>query len=220
MTLPEVRDIFRSLPSGGNLTDENRFDDNYLDQLIHSVRALSISNKANVMKKRLPIWYQSMIPEYSKDFQDGQKLCVKFQIPDVITLDARENGYGYCGTVECNKAFRIWTDRGVFASACNDRIMNPTSGRTTNILFEGSNYGEIYGATLITELPRFVAIFAIPTDVPTYNILTDQYPIDEGSIEDMINIMTKANLNIITKSFYDRVNQGRVDNAATAPARP
>ena len=218
MTLPEYYDTICALPDGGYLNPDTRFDKGYMYNLIHAARATVIRMDYIKNKKPRPIWYQSYTPPYSRDFQDGQLLCVKFQLPDVIALSGAENGYGYVGTIQCNKAYRIWTSRADFAAACTDRLMNPSSGRTVNVLFEGSNYGEIYGPALM-DIPRFVAIYSDPTKVPTYNILKDQYPFEESNIKDMCNVITRTDMTVITKSFVDRVQQGRIDNAQPIPQR-
>lgn len=212
MILQELREIVKGLPSGGYLSSDQRESNEFIDKLINTGRAVVIPQIYSRTRKFLPIWVQSFTPEYSKLFQDGYKGSFMFIIPPVIGLGPPESGYEYIGSTDCNIQMRVWTNRSKFTSAISDRLMNPTSGRKTNILFEGANVGEVYSQLGLKTAPVVRAIYANPMDIPTYNIMKDNYPLDEGSIKELVNYLEKTDMMILTKSFFDRVNQGK-DNS-------
>lgn len=213
MKLEQIRDLFRGRPSGGFLNSDQRESNEFIDYTINLIRGMALPIRFAKDRKKPAIWMQEYAPEYSKDFQDGTKGKIQFTLPDVINLGATDSGYGYIGGTECNFQFRIWTDRSEFTSAMQDRLMNPASGRTSNVLFEGSRHVEIYSLAKVTTPPKFIGVYANPMEIPTYNMLTDEYPVDELSLKEMLNIFDRTDLMILTKSFVDRIKNSRDDTA-------
>lgn len=214
MLLQAIRDIIRALPDGGYLSPDNRLQDEFLDMLIHSARATVIRNQYLKYRRIGPQWLQYHSPEYSKIFQDGNLCHVRFSIPQVIALDGRADGVSFIGQDNNNCTYRQVNNRSAFSAMMKDRIMNPQSGRKPYALFSG-NEVELYGSVLITTPPRIEAIWAIPTEVSTYNVLTDDYPIEESLIREISNTIMQQDMVIITKSFADMVNQGKDTSAIT-----
>lgn len=213
MLLQQIRNLVQGLPKGGYLSSDMAESYEFIDFLINTGRAVVLPMVFSKSKTKLPIWYQTYIPEFSKEFQDGYKGTVQFDIPDIIGLSASENGYGYIGGTQCNYQARIWTNRSRFTSWMSDKIFDPTTGRKMNILFEGSRHCEIYyGNFLVKEPLSFVGVYANPMELTSYNVLKDDYPLDQGSIKELVNYLEKTDMMILTKSFVDRVHQGKDDS--------
>lgn len=220
MLITQWRDLVRGLPSGGYLSSDQRESNEFIDKLIGTTRSIIIPQVYAKTKRIMPIWIQSYSPEYSKEYQDGYKGAAMFILPPVISLGMAENGYEYIGSKECNEQMRVWTNRSKFTSAISDPLMNPTSGRKMNILFEGANNAEVYAKLGIKTAPIIKAIFTNPMDVPSYNMLEDQYPMDEASGELMVKIMMREDMQMMAKAIVDRVKQGRDDTAIPVPRMP
>lgn len=214
MLLQAIRDIIRALPDGGYLSPDNRFQDEFVDMLIHSARAWVIRDQFIKYKRISPQWLQTFIPEYDKVYQDGSNCHVRFTIPQVIALDGRMDGVSFIGNDGKNCTFRQINNRATFAAMTHDPIMNPQSGRKAYALFSG-NEVELYGSVLLTSPPRIEAIWAIPPDINTYNVLIDDYPIEESLIREISRVIMQQDMIIITKSYTDMVNQGKDTAAVT-----
>lgn len=207
MTLPELYERIGSLPSGGYLTVDTRFDRGYIYSLIHTARAVIISERWKMNGMVPAVYYQPYKPEYVilSQTEDG---CYSrfYNVPDIINLDGRATGLGYVGSTGTLCQFREVNNSAVLASMMNNRIIRKM--RKPIVLVLGGGEIEVYSTDSIENL-RMEAIFADPTKVPTYNVDYDQYPIDASDISKIELYMLQGSMNMITRTPMDRVNEQR-----------
>lgn len=210
MTLPAIAERISNLPSGGYLTENSKFDRHYLYSLIDSAAATVKRVEYNTTKKIHQSWYFPLNITVDISQQVNSGCYFKYEIPQIIALDARHMGLGFVGTIIANQGFRVTVGRAAFASQQADRYMKVRSS-VTDILID-NGFIEMYG-----KLARKVlmsACWASVMDLPNYNLEKDHYPIEESQITAIEKVITQTELLIITKSFADRMaNMNRTDDA-------
>lgn len=207
MTLPELYERIGSLPSGGYLTVDTRFDRGYIYTLIHTARAVIVSERWKMNGMIPAVYYQPYKPEYVILSQDADGCYSKFyNVPDIINLDGRATGLGYVGANGQLCQFREVNNRAVLASMMNNRIIRKM--RKPIVLVLGGGEMEVYSTDSIEDF-RMEAIFADPTKVPTYNVDFDQYPIDASDISKIELYILQGSMSMTTRTPMDRINEQR-----------
>lgn len=215
MTLAELYERIGSLPSGGYLTVDTRFDKGYIYSLIHTARAFIVSERWKMNGMVPPVYYQPYKPEYVILSQDTDGCYSKFyNVPDIISLDGRATGLGYVGATGSLCQFREVNNRAVLASMMNNRIIRKM--RKPIVLVLGGGEMEVYSNDSIENL-RMEAIFADPTKVPTYNVDFDQYPIDASDISKIELYILQGSMTMTSRTPMDRINEQR---DTTIPPQP
>lgn len=187
MTLPQIADQIIKEVQGGVRTIESKFSYEYIYSLIHTYRANVIRQQYSKAKRIHPLWTQQYLPEFSKDLQDD--ICmVKFQVPPSIIMNEQVNGYLYIGEVNGSCAYNQLNSRAELSTYNQHRVTK----EAVRIIYSDGIL-EVYGNTEIKQL-RIDAVFANPTDVPTYNIELDQYPIDNESLNQAKELIVKTEL--------------------------
>lgn len=207
ITLPMFYDRIASLPDGGNLTSDNRLKRGYVYSLIHSASAKAKQNQFLRTKKIHPSWVVQFYPEWIPDAQFDP--CVKrFVMPQVIALDSRMIGVNFVGGIKGTTAFDVVVGRAKYVSWQSD----PIAKTSKNTLILENGVAELHG-----DAKNFFMDIVIfdPTENPAYNIEKDPYPIEAGLIPDVEAIILQTNLNIITKSFWDKKPDAVDDSAIT-----
>lgn len=207
MTIREIYERIASLPNGGYITVDTRLDQGYMYSLIHSARATVVNERWRNFGFVPPVYYQKFKPEYVILSQDDSVCYSKFyNIPQIIALDGRATGLGYVGANGQLCQFREVNNRAQMASMMSNRIISKM--RKPMVLMLGGGEMEIYSNDSIENL-RMEAIFADPTKVNTYNIDFDDYPVDMGDISRMEQILMQGQINMISRTQMDRVNDQR-----------
>ena len=207
MTLPELYERIASLPSGGYLTVDTRFNRGYMNSLIHTARAMIISQRFKEDGAVPPVYYQPYKPEYVILSQDAEGCYSKFyNVPEIIALDGRSTGLGFVGGNGSLCMFREVNNRAAFASMMNNRLFKKL--RKPVALMLGGGEMEIYSRDSIENI-KMEAIFADPTKVDTYNVDFDNYPIDASDISKIENFLLAGPIQVIARGPIDRVNEQR-----------
>lgn len=207
MTLPQLYERIASLPSGGYLTVDTRLDKGFMYSLIHSARAFIVAERWKQYGKIPPVYYQPFTPQYNELSQDGTMCYTTFyNIPDIIALDGRATGLGYVGSDGCQCLFREVSSRAAWASMKEHRSFK----RNTKpyVLFAGSGMCEVWFKDSIENI-TFNAIFSDPTQVDTYNVDFDPYPMDVSDIPKMETYLLQGSMGLVYKTPIDRVNDQR-----------
>ena len=215
MTLPELYERIGSLPSGGYLTVDTRFDRGYIYSLIHTARAFIVSERWKANGMIPPMYYQKYKPEYVILSQDEGSCYSKFyNVPDIISLDGRASGAGFIGGNGTNCQFREVNNRAEFASMMNNRLFRKL--RKPVVLFLGSGEIEVYSQDNIEDI-QIEAIFADPTKVSSFNVDFDQYPIESSDISKLELYLLQGPVNSIVRTPMDRVNEQRDTTVSPQP---
>ncbi len=196
MVLKEIAELVRALPNGGVVNSNDRWDFGYLYGLVITYRARLL--KANfVGNKRInPVCYQKHWPEYEELLQDEDGCTVKFRHPEVISLDDRNDGFRYIGGVDCASNLPRIQSRA-WASTFNDnRITKVNSRRRASVLYDGSaQILEVFGDPEVEELLT-ESLLANPMSIPTFNYLTDEFPLSQSDINDLVAMIFNDNISV------------------------
>ena len=222
MDIKEVRSRIMALPSAGvaNLKD-SRFTPAYLDNLANQARGAAIRERVRRNNPVHQSWYMTWEPEYSTTFQktglDDDALCyVRFKMIPYISINSRLDGINFIGGANNNVLYRQVNDRATFAMNQKDRLLKAKSRMgIVHVLIE-DGVCEAWSKINIDSL-RIRLIPSDPFDIPTWNPDVDDYPIDVSLMDDMVRWLMQTDLTVITKSFYDRITNGRDETAPPIP---
>lgn len=202
MTLPQVRESVIRIVSAALKTDEDRYEAAYIDDVIHQYRAEAIWTVWQRAKRVNANWTQQFISTYSKDLQDDDCL-VRFACPPLIALDKKTDGAIYVGSIVGNVSYRKVTSRAELANNDVHRFIKSNSRAIKALYSDG--FWEIHGDPLIKEL-RIDGVFANPTDVPTFNPISDQYPIDDKTLTMVKNLIVLSEMAPMASTEPDRIS--------------
>ncbi len=196
MLLKEIAEMITRLPDGGVINSNDRWDYGYLYALVRTYRARL--HKANfINNKRInPVCYQKHWPEYEELLQDEDGCTVKFRHPEVISLDDRNDGFRYIGGVDCASNLPRIQSRA-WASTFNDnRVTKVNTRRRASVLYDGNaQILEVFGDPEIEEILT-ESLLADPLSIPTFNYLTDPYPLSDSDVNDVISMIFNDNVAI------------------------
>jgi hypothetical protein len=186
-TLEQIVQSCISSVSGGSFTDEgNIYTGKYKDR-IHEARANTLREKYIQTRFLHPDWIQRYYPEYDEYMQDN-KCVTKFKCPGFIDLGMRD-GLVYVGS-ECDpKAFNRVLNIGELSTV---RAHDIYSRNRTVVLVE-NGYIYIYSNKRIED-PVVAGVFSRPVDVPSFNELKDNYPIDPQSLMAVEDVVVQRQL--------------------------
>jgi hypothetical protein len=206
MTLLEIATQIIKEVQGGMRTVESKFSNEYIYSLIHAYRANVLRAQFSKSKRIHPLWTQQFYPEYSADLQDD--VCaVKFQIPASIIMNEQTNGYLYIGEVAGNCAYKQLNSRAELSTYNQHRV----SKQGVRIIYSDGTL-EVYGNIEMKTL-RVDGVFANPAEIPTFNPDFDNYPMDNESINQMKDIIVKAQLGKEAQTPAD-FKQNQLDETA------
>lgn len=212
MTLPEIYERVASLPSGGYLTNDTRFDKGFIYSLVHSARAVIVMERWKSDLSIPPIYRQEYTPTFVEVAQDNQMCCSTFyDCPELIALDNRASGLGYVGTTTgVPKTFAEVADAVTLASLLNTK-RNLAAKKFPLVLREEGRI-RIYWKDTIKSF-KMTGVFIDPTELPTYDIPTSTYPIDIGDIAKMELYIMQGAMNSVMRTMVDRIANKRDDTA-------
>jgi hypothetical protein len=181
-TLRQIADKVIRKGENGISVDESKYDLEFIYAKIHDARATAIFEQWQKTKRINTLWTQKYTPTYNEYIQDADGCVVYFSCPGVISLDGLMDGFLYIGQVDCNSAFRKVESRAKLASFNNYRHTK----NSTNIarVIHSDGLLEVWGNTFIEQI-QVDAVFSNPTQVDTYVVDYDQYPVD-SKIENRI----------------------------------
>jgi hypothetical protein len=215
MTLPEIYERIAALPTGGYITVDSRLNKGYVYSLIHSARAFIVGERWKQFGKIPPIYYQPFTPEYNGYSQDSGMCYTKFyNVPDIIALDGRSSGLGFVGGEGTICQFREISSRSAWASFKAHRTASHTD--KAYVLFSQSGECEVWSKQPIENM-TFNAIFSDPTQVNTFNVDFDSYPMDVSDIPKMETYLLQGSMGLVYKTPIDRVNDQRDTTVAPLP---
>lgn len=210
MKLLEIIEIFQAMPSGGIITDENRYDQRFMELAADHSRSVAIQQLWKANKRINPSWLQSYFPIWRETMQDDA--CVtKFYCPGVITLDGRGNGFNYIGSEKGNRNFRYANTRGDLANIYQHRYAKPDHDNP--VAYYEEELLEIHGPVTARNI-RLDALFSHPTKIPTFNKVHDEYPASLEVVDLMKDIIFKSETSVIITRPIDTRSDSK-DTAMT-----
>lgn len=218
MTQRELKEVIQRLPSGGIMTDSNRYDDAYIIALMNTYRGLVLKTVYQKDKRINPVCYQKYYPRYESDLQDTA--ChVKFRMPEVICMDEHSDGLRFMGSIDGDVSFRRVHSRAKLAIYNSHKIMNVNNKRAISVLYDGNDQIlEVYGNKDLKEM-MVEGIFVNPNDIPTYNALLDQYPFSEDYVPLLQNMILREVTSVAEGKPSTILNNDGVDGGVRAPKK-
>lgn len=195
-TLIELRDDIISIPSGGVMIDDTKYDFPYIEYLLHQYRERAIVTAWSTSKRINPLWTQQFVAEYDEELQESDKY-VLFKAPPPIAIDSMMDGFLYIGETDGNCAYTKVVTRADLANRNEHRYSKCEPG-DIKVLWNNGVF-EVYGNTMLKEL-RVDGVFADPTLIPTYNMQYDQYPVSNDIIVLMKEMMMKEQVQAMTQT--------------------
>lgn len=206
-TLPELYDMFASLPSGGYITSDSRFQKGEMYSVINKCKNRAQKIVYGQEKRVHPMWYMPFYPNYDSTWQTND--CFKrFRMPDYNNLDTVMGGIGYVGAANTLNTFHVIESRVQLSDWMNHPILKPRT-KDVYILIEN---GWAYVYSTVRDFQMMI-IPANPQDIPTYNVDNDPYPVDGALIELMTQIAMKGDLFMYSKTKVDLIQDGRDSTA-------
>lgn len=213
-TLKEIVDKIKSTIEGGITTDESRLDDLFIENKIHSARALILSNLVRAgMRDRIN---ETFVQTINPDLLEIDVECdyVAFECPPVIHLDDRHDGFVYVGHFSGIKPFmRIRSNYSALS-------MHSLFLKEKEIVWDfvsnvtGSYDIHVYKNTKLKKI-LIRAIFNDPTAVPNYRKDVDQYPLDAVTENEVVEMVAMDLLRKLAGKVPDYIS----DSQDTLPRR-
>lgn len=177
-TLQNITQEIIAQVEGGVFTDETKFEETFVDSIVHQVRAdLFRQNQSNIMSNQ---WQQSYFPEYVETMQETGDCFVRFYAPASILTKDGGDMTSYVGPASGKVGY---TRLGLYGSISVDLahpITNPFKKGVAGYVLEYADTGQmqvkIYGNIDIQSF-RMDFVHYNPTDNPSYRRSTDLYPI-------------------------------------------
>lgn len=216
LTLPQIYEQAASLPSGGYITVDSRFDKGYMYSMIHLGRAVIAQERWKTQGKIPPIYFQPFTPKYEILSQSPGCFTQFYDVPDIIQLDQRASGIGYIGATGELCQFREISSEGAFAAMQHHRILKMGRGKVYALILGGGEV-KVYSPFPIENM-RMQILASDPTTVPSYNIDMDSYPIDAGDLPKLYQYLMQGVMSLTYKTPIDRVNDQR-DITVPPPVR-
>jgi hypothetical protein len=220
LTLRERVEKLERLPAGGIITDESRYDFEYMVSLLNAARQVALSFQWKLTKRIPYICYQKHYPRYESDMQQDIQCFVRFCVPDAINLwgqgvGENTDGFVYVGDVSGKRGYAKITDRGQLSTLNQHRFMK-NNGRYMAFMFDAPvGAMEIYGNPDLRKL-LINGLFSDPRDCNTYNVDFDPYPIDDQLGDMCEKAIFGANTSIIASTTPDYISNSTDINTMSA----
>lgn len=177
-TIIEIKEQVVAMDSGGIFTDESRFNDLYVNALIHQYRADAIMNLFHTTGRVHEKWTQTSFLVFDQNLQESN-LFVRFACPAMLTVDEYRDGFQFIGQTDGLVRFGKTNTRATMA---NNQLHRFTKFRPNRPeAYWGNGFLDIYGNPMLRKV-RVDGIHSNPEECNTYNPAVDQYPIDDEGL--------------------------------------
>lgn len=201
MTLPKIKDTIQRFIDGLKTVQGSVIDPKFLDSGILHYRAEIAYRNYKRDGGLNDLYYQriNLLPNISLQYSapSGSILMTQPQqdnkpafIPSFIKLGVYD-GIQYCGSRDGHAWIRI-KNRQQLSNLLANKITNPKNNPClTYFLWAPANrWMEIYNDSTVGEGMMY-AVVADPSQVTEYNKDTDDFPMDEGDLVELIELMKK-----------------------------
>jgi hypothetical protein len=202
--------VQRNMNAGLNKPD-SQYDQEYIEALIDQYREHTFITTYNGSRELAAnptvdgMWLLNITLQYDPVAQDANANYVKFLCPDVIRINKDINGFQSVG----NQGVKF--SQILFADDINSTLLLDNENA---YFFHDGTWLRIYNNLDIKEVP-ILAIFRKPLSVPGFNPELQEYPMPDGLIPLMIELMKKRELNQESQTPVDnRPDENPIPKAA------
>lgn len=189
MKISDIVDEIKKDIGSGISTDEARFDDLYIENKIHSARAILISNR---MMGGIRFINDSWVQTIDTDFVTRDKDCgtVYFTCPSPISVSSHEDGFVYVGHANGIKPF-IRSRKNGFTTL----TMHSLFQKSQQVFWDWKQLEQNKAQILIynnskLEFIQIRGMFNDPTEVPGFRKDTDDYPVDATLRKEIVEMVS------------------------------
>lgn len=211
LTQRERIEKVQRLVGAGIITDESRYDYQYMKSLYDTGRAIALAMIWKASKRINPICYQKHYPKYEPDLQ-VDNCIVRFRTPQVISLQGGSygdstDGNMYVGDEDGRNSYRKIRDIVELNTINGHRFMK-ANGRYMGYMYDGAlGLMEIFGNPDLEKL--FVnGVFMNPDECNTYNPDKDNYPIDDFTADLVEKAIFQSTTSVIANGKPDYIDDG------------
>ena len=210
MTQREIVSLVLSRIAGGIETDERTSAYKKIVAIINVSRGAILPEVSKKSFRSVSSWQQVYEPVFDPDLQETPEFTV-FYFPDLIRLDSIFDGNFFIGSRLCSDQFRALKSRGEYYGMKKHRTQANSLSRYFYYLIQNQRI-EIYHPTSTRpEKFRAESIFFDPTQVPSFNVDVDDYPMDQDSIPMMLDFIKKTYTMDVLATTADTISDSRDD---------
>lgn len=165
------------------MTQQSKFSRETLIQFLDETRAIAISNTAMGGTRLHPDWTQTHYCTYDAQFQDSDCETI-FELPSAIKFKKIVDGYQWFGNNDGSVQYHRINSRGEYNNMLNHPMLVRKITNGVAVLVEDGR------AIVYTKIPRsriqqlrVNGIYNSPTQLSSFNIDTDNYPIDNTTFD-------------------------------------
>lgn len=153
-------------------------------EMLNEGRAASISSTSQGGTRIHPSWTQKLTIEYDETLQDNTCYSTFGPMPSVIKLKKLQDGTIFVGNQDFTVQYGRFNTIGELLNAQKHRILSRKMKNGVGALLE-ENQWKCYTDLKFGKIRSLgvMAIFNDPTSLPYFNIVTDEYPIDDTTFE-------------------------------------
>ena len=207
----------QSLTDGGIINDESRFFEPYLQSVLNSYRAYFIKDMYLKTGEIVPNCYQTHYADRIVGLDD--KCNSFYQIPTVLQIGSNLFGVGASGGLdvdtgsESNELFRIAQTKGIYANNQQHRITKNRSTKLNALYIPSRSMMQVDNPDLSSIFVN--AVFTNPFKCNQYNLESDDYPLDDATIDMILDALNRGTLRTIIQ-----VPQNKISNSADDKSIP
>lgn len=210
MILRNITDVLIRSVSGGTNTVDNKYEPEYVEALIPSLRERAIRieyfgdrSRKGSLRLDYSLFQKGVFQRDAQQNKDAD--YVTFTIPRAISLGDSKDGFVYVGQKNNSVSFTKLFNR---EDVSNMKARGMLQGGQIAFVHEGDK-GEFYGNNSLTEV-EVRGIFFDPTEVPDFRVEVDDYPIT-ASLLTLMTELFKIEQNVNIQKPADNI----LDNADT-----
>jgi len=207
MNIREVTDILIRAVSGGNNPVDSKWEAPAVEAMIPNLREKAMKMEYNGSRTQAAskrIDYAWLNPQFTvqknNSLQDKNKDYIVFEVPKPASINKLVDGFIYVGQDDDSISFKKMSSRESIAIAKQRGFLR--NGKDIAYIWQ-QPYLEVYGNNALTEI-NVRMICSNPADAPNFDLDTDEYPITESVLFNMIELF-KLEMSVSINKLADTI---------------
>lgn len=205
-------------PSGGLITDENRFDYGYVVSIINDMRADVIVNKFKDRGSINDAWLQTYILEYDANIQEDPNCYIDFKCYSPINVSSERDGFEYVGTPDGAFNFPRYGRGGGNTNYSKHRLLSKLDEVTWRYMVDeyGQNTIRVFNNPDI-ETIMVKELLNNPMDAPNFREDFDDYPVTNDIWQIMKDRIFGTNTSLTLRTYKDNISDSQDTSTVRQP---
>ncbi len=199
-TLERISEL-ESIVSAFITASESRWSREKSIALLNEGRAAAISNTSQGGTRLHRSWQQDLVLPYEDSMQDSDCYSTFGPMPSVIKLKKAQDGVVFVGNEDFTVEYGRKNTIGELRNAMKHRILRRKITNGVGALLKEGQW-QVYTDLKFGKIKSLgvTAIFNDPTSLPHFNIVEDEYPIDDTTFEFCLGYLRDKYLNPIAST--------------------